>query len=73
MSFWRDREGAIWVDNYTGRTMFCMWDPDVPDDEYEIGLPMQTREVIDTFGPLHWIHPSDWQMEIEKTKEFRGD
>lgn len=65
MAFYRDREGAIWIDGIRRRDepapIYCISDPTMPDDEPEIGLAMHRDEMAAQFGPLVEVRPTGWE------------
>lgn len=60
MAFFRDKDGAIWVEDVRDDMMSCLFDPDYQIDAYMIGIRIIRGDVERDFGPLVRVEPTGW-------------
>jgi len=62
MAFYRDTDGAIWLDgDLKGENLVCIYDPEVPDDDWAVGVKSPWYEVSENWGPLVVVEPTGWR------------
>ncbi|MGW6855836.1 hypothetical protein [Streptomyces xanthophaeus] len=63
MAYYRDGDGAIWIEGHRPDQVYCLADPDFPEDADDavLGIPMSKNDIRRTAGPLVPIRPTGWE------------